>query len=77
MENPAANVVKAAINTAEPTRDTDSFTRAARSASCSLNNKRQLLISKEIKISLNSFYSIKKILLEWFWFWFDSNVDDK
>ena len=31
IENPAANVVKAAINTAEPTRDTDSVTRVARS----------------------------------------------
>jgi hypothetical protein len=31
MENPAANVVNAAINTAEPTRDMDSVTRVSRS----------------------------------------------
>ena len=31
MENPAVKVVKAAMNTAEPTRLTDSVTRVARS----------------------------------------------
>jgi hypothetical protein len=31
IENPAANVVNAAINTAEPTLETDSVTRVARS----------------------------------------------
>jgi len=31
IENPAAKVVKAAINTAEPTRDIDSVTRVSRS----------------------------------------------
>jgi hypothetical protein len=46
IENPAANVVKAAINTAEPTRDTDSVTRVSRSIWCCLYNKWQVLIPK-------------------------------
>lgn len=36
IENPAANVVNAAIKTADPTRDADSITRVSRSACCSL-----------------------------------------
>ncbi len=45
IENPAANVVNAAIKTAEPTRDIDSVTRVSRSIWCSLYNKRYELIS--------------------------------
>ena len=47
MENPAANVVNAAMNTAEPTRVIDPLTRVSRSSWCLLYNRRRLSTSIE------------------------------